>query len=51
MMKRSAARSPEAEPVGIVISNGPRPEQTPVFLAYEWSPAPEVAPEGEVRAA
>ncbi len=50
-MKRNAPRSPEAEPVGIVISSGSRSEQTPVFLAYEWSPAPEGDPEGEVRAA
>ena len=50
-MKRSAVRSPETEPVGIVISSGSRAEQTPVFLAYEWSPAPVAETEGEIRAA
>jgi hypothetical protein len=31
----------EHEPVGIVISDGPMRETTPVFAAYVWGPAPE----------
>ena len=30
-----------AEPVGIVISNGARHEDTPRFAAYVWGPVPE----------
>lgn len=40
----------DQEPVGIVISRGSREEPTPVFLAYEWSPAPEIEG-GDVKAA
>lgn len=50
-MKRIPVRSQEQEPVGIVISNGSRTELTPVFVAYEWSPAPEIVTETEIRAA
>lgn len=33
-----------AEPIGIVISNGDRDEPPPLFWAYEWSEVPESAP-------
>lgn len=36
------AITPEsAEPVGIVISNGARHDDTPRFAAYVWGPVPE----------
>jgi hypothetical protein len=31
----------EQEPMGIVISRGPRNEQPPTFYAYMWAPDPE----------
>lgn len=50
-MKGIFQPSVDQEPVGIVISRGSRDEPTPVFLAYEWSPAPEPASESDVKAA
>lgn len=41
----------EQEPVGIVISQGSRAEQTPRLVAYVWGPAPELEPDGEMVAA
>jgi hypothetical protein len=41
----------EQEPVGIVISQGSRAEQTPRLVAYVWGPAPEVEPAGDMVAA
>ena len=41
----------EQEPVGIVISQGSRAEQTPRLVAYVWGPAPEAEPSGEMVAA
>ena len=52
MKKIGRETSAEMEPLGIVISQGSRVEQTPRFAAYVWGPAPE--PETEsvvVRAA
>jgi hypothetical protein len=50
-MAKGRSKEPEQEPVGIVISRGSRAEQTPVFVAYEWSPAPEPEDSGEMVAA
>ncbi len=30
----------EQEPLGIIISRGPRAEETPRFWAYIWGPVP-----------
>ena len=38
---RSANTTESVEPVGIVISNGDRHEDTPRFAAYVWGPVPE----------
>ncbi len=44
-MKANSKKLGEQEPIGIVISSGPRQEHVPTFLAYVWGPDPE-APEG-----
>jgi len=31
----------EQEPIGIVISRGPRPDHAPTFYAYVWADDPE----------
>jgi hypothetical protein len=50
-MKDSPAVANE-EPMGIVISGGISREQRPLFIAYEWSPAPdEPAARQDVKAA
>jgi len=38
------------EPLGIIISRGPREEPTPIFSTYVWGPAPEPA-DGASKAA
>lgn len=38
--RRSRAGAVE-EPVGIIISYGPRTEPVPRFCAYEWGPPPD----------
>ncbi|HWJ20993.1 MAG TPA: hypothetical protein VNS52_01470 [Gemmatimonadaceae bacterium] len=42
-MSRNSERDQATEPVGIIISRGPRgtTEGTPRFSAYVWAPAPE----------
>lgn len=40
-MKRIRQNTATQEPMGIVISRGSRGEDTPVFWAYVWGPAPE----------
>jgi hypothetical protein len=51
-MKDSPAVVAEEEPMGIVISGGISREQRPLFIAYEWSPAPEELPaRQEIKAA
>jgi hypothetical protein len=40
-MKAEQKTTPEAEPVGIVISRGWHEEKPSVFSAYVWGPAPE----------
>jgi hypothetical protein len=40
-----------AEPVGIVISSGPREIEAPRFWAYVWGPAPQSADEAPSKAA
>lgn len=42
-MKRIRQTKPTSEPIGIVISRGTSAEDTPVFWAYVWGPAPEDA--------
>jgi hypothetical protein len=43
-MKNSKENSRQDEPVGIVISRGSRAEPAPIFRAFVWGPAPELAP-------
>jgi hypothetical protein len=43
-MKAESTNQAEQEPIGIVISRGPRQEHVPTFFAYVWGPDPE-APE------
>jgi hypothetical protein len=43
-MKDSPAVTANEEPMGIVISGGVSREQRPLFIAYEWSPAPDEVP-------
>ena len=51
-MKRIRQSNSAQEPIGIVISRGTRGEDTPVFWAYVWGPAPEEAYEsGDSKAA
>lgn len=46
-----ATRATEtAEPVGIIISNGSRGEDTPRFAAYVWGPVPEAELDAELIA-
>ena len=43
-MKKAKASIPtDQEPIGIVISRGAQPEETPTVFAYVWGPAPEVS--------
>jgi hypothetical protein len=52
MKKVARETSTALEPLGIVISQGNRVEETPRFAAYVWGPAPELESEGAaVRAA
>jgi hypothetical protein len=52
MKKVARETSTALEPLGIVISQGSRVEETPRFAAYVWGPAPELESEGAaVRAA
>jgi hypothetical protein len=51
--KRSApiVEAPETgEPIGIVISNGPREPVEPRFSAYIWAPVPGVDVDAELTA-
>lgn len=50
-MKGSRAVILDQEPIGIVISRGAQPEQTPMVFAYVWGPAPEVNDEPESKVA
>jgi hypothetical protein len=49
-MAKNRATETEQEPVGIIISRGSRAEQTPKFIAYEWSPAPDESTAGMAAA-
>ena len=51
MKKKPVEQTSAEEPLGIVISQGNRAEETPRFLAYVWGPAPEVDAEFSARAA
>ena len=46
-MKAKAKENLKTEPVGIVISRGLRTEPAPLFLAFEWGPAPELSPSSQ----
>ena len=50
-MEHIRQETPEQEPLGIVISRGPRAEETPRFSAYVWSDVPELPSEPRARAA
>jgi hypothetical protein len=51
-MKAKSSSKVEQEPIGIVISRGPRQEQVPTFVAYVWGPDPEAPEEtGKPKAA
>ena len=51
MKKQRNEKDTAMEPLGIVISQGSRAEQTPRFLAYVWGPAPEPEIDAPARAA
>ena len=40
-MKQIRQGNDVQEPMGIVISEGPKPIVTPRFVAFEWAPGPE----------
>lgn len=40
-MKAKQKPAVEQEPIGIVISRGPRTDKAPTFSAYMWAPDPE----------
>jgi hypothetical protein len=40
-MKGKQKPAADQEPMGIVISRGPRNEKAPTFSAYMWAPDPE----------
>ena len=44
-------RRTDDEPMGIVISRGPRAESTPRFAAYVWCQVGDATPTSEPRAA
>jgi hypothetical protein len=44
-MEHIGQQTQEQEPLGIVISRGPRGEEPPRFSAYVWSDTPEVRAE------
>jgi hypothetical protein len=50
-MKKRIVETGSKEPLGIVISQGSRAEETPRFAAYVWGPAPEPDTDIAVRAA
>lgn len=50
-MKKRIVETSSPEPLGIVISQGSRVEETPRFAAYVWGPAPEAETDIAVRAA
>jgi hypothetical protein len=41
----------EQEPIGIVISRGPRADQAPMFFSYVWADDPEPSETTEVTTA
>jgi hypothetical protein len=45
-MKGKKKPTAEQEPMGIVISRGPRNEKPPTFSAYMWAPDPEDTDKG-----
>jgi hypothetical protein len=45
-MKAKQKPIADQEPMGIVISRGPRNEKAPTFSAYMWAPDPEADDKG-----
>jgi hypothetical protein len=45
-MKGKQKAVAEQEPMGIVISRGPRNDKAPTFSAYMWAPDPEAEDKG-----
>ena len=43
MTKNNVDTKRSDEPLGIIISRGPREEPTPIFSTYVWGPAPDPA--------
>jgi hypothetical protein len=50
-MNAEATTVSEQEPIGIVISRGPRAEPVPVFFSYVWADDPEPSETDEVSTA
>jgi hypothetical protein len=50
-MKKNRQPVENTEPMGIIISNGERVEQSTVFSAYIWGPAPEPTSDKATKAA
>jgi hypothetical protein len=42
-MNAEVTAAGEQEPIGIVISRGPHPDQAPTFYAYVWADDPETS--------
>lgn len=42
-MNAEVTAAGEQEPIGIVISRGPHPDQVPTFFAYVWADDPETS--------
>ncbi len=50
-MEHIRQETPEQEPLGIVISRGPRGEEPPRFSAYVWCDVPELPAEPQAARA
>lgn len=50
-MKAEVTTTSEQEPIGIVISRGPRADQAPMFFSYVWADDPETSDTTEVSTA
>lgn len=50
-MNAEATIIEEQEPIGIVISRGPRADEAPMFFSYVWADDPEPSESTEVATA
>jgi hypothetical protein len=50
-MNAEATTISEQEPIGIVISRGPRADEAPLFFSYVWADDPETPETTEVPTA